>query len=134
MRRSRMAPGSTLREQPLSDSYNLYIDQGATYSRVFFWQQGGCSTVGGPLPVNITGYTAAMQIRAAPLSPTVLYDATNDLTLGGIFGSITLTIPATDTEGFTWWQGAYDLLLTSAGGQGTRLLQGNVFVSPGVTT
>jgi hypothetical protein len=116
-----------------SDNFNICINQGATYERVFFWQQGGCTTAGGPSPINLTGYTALMQIRAAPLSPTIFYDASADIVLGGVFGTITLTIDATDTEGFTWWQGVYDLLLTSAGGQVTRLLSGNVFVSPGVT-
>jgi hypothetical protein len=116
-------------------SYNLCINQGATYSRVFTWFQNGTPPVGGPLPVNLTGFTAAMQIRPFVLSPTVLYDAgaAGDLVLGGEFGTITLTIPATDTETFTWPNGVYDLLLTSAGGQVTRLISGSVTVSPGVT-
>lgn len=120
--------------------YNLAINQGATYSRVFIWlQDNSCSCelpVGadGPPPVDLTGYTAAMQIRAYALSPTMLYDASSDIVLGGLLGTITLTIDATDTEGFTWWQGVYDLLMTSAGGQVTRLLSGTVQVSPGVTS
>ena len=122
-----------IQSAPGTDTFTLLINQGATYERVFFWSQGGCLLVGGPLPVNLIGFTANMQIRAAPLSPTVLYDASDDIVLGGVYGTITLTIDATDTETFTWWQGYYDLLLTSAGGQVTRLLSGSVLVSPGVT-
>jgi hypothetical protein len=117
-----------------TSSYNLCINQGATYSRVFYWQQNcGCGLVGGPQPVNLTGYTAAMQIKQYPLSTDVLYDASADIVLGGIAGTIALTIDATDTETFTWWQGVYDMLLTSSGGQVTRLLMGSVTVSAGVT-
>jgi hypothetical protein len=120
-----------------TDTYDLFINQGATYSRIFVWYQGcGCVPVGsgpGGLPVNLTGYTASMQIRPYVLSTTVLYDATADITLGGVFGTITLTIDATDTETFTWFNGVYDLLMTSAGGQVTRLLMGSVEISPGVT-
>lgn len=117
---------------------NLCIDQGATFTRVFVWIAGtccGCATVGAtPGPVDLTGYSAAMQIRAYALSVTVLYDASSDLVLGGIAGTMTLTIPASATEGFTWWNGVYDLILTDSSGNVTRLLQGTVTVSPGVTT
>jgi hypothetical protein len=117
-----------------STTYDLFVNQGATYSRVFFWQQNYVGLVGGPIPVNLTGYTAAMQIKQYVLGP-VVYDAgaAGDIVLGGINGTITLTIDAIDTEGFTWWNGVYDMLLTSAGGQVTRLLMGSVQVSPGVT-
>jgi hypothetical protein len=120
--------------------YPLCIQQGATYSRIFTWLQDGSCGCGlpvganGPLPVNLTGYSASMQIRPYALSTTIFYDASSDIVLGGLFGTITLTIDATDTEGFTWWQGVYDLLMTSAGGQVTRLLSGTVTISPGVTT
>jgi hypothetical protein len=119
-------------------TYNLCINQGATYTRVFIWSAGACCCTGtagaSPSPVDLTGYTAALQIRAytLPTAP-LLYDASADLTLGGTAGTITLTIDATDTEGFTWFQGFYDLLLTSAQGVVTRLLSGSVSVSSGVT-
>jgi hypothetical protein len=85
------------------------------------------------MPVNLTGFTAAMQIRAFPLATSILYDASMDLVLGGTSGTITLTIDANDTENFTWWTGVYDLLLTSPTGYVTRLLMGSVTVSPAVT-
>jgi hypothetical protein len=119
-------------------NYPLCIYQGATVSLVFLWTAGNCCGAVGasPQPVDLTGYTAAMQIRPYVLSPTVLYDAgaAGDLVLGGVYGTITLTIDATDTEGFTWWTGVYDLLVTSSGGVVTPLLKGTVTVSPSVTS
>jgi len=115
-------------------SYNLCINQGATFSLVFTWSTINNTAVGAAqTPVDLTGYTATLQIKNYPLSATILYDASPNITLGGQAGTISLSIPETVTEGFTWWQGVYDLLMTSPGGIATRLLQGNVSVSPGVS-
>lgn len=115
--------------------FNLCVNQGATYQKQFTWLATACCGAAGaePAPVDLTGYTANMQIRAFPLAATVLYDASADIVLGGIAGTIVLTIPSTDTENFTWWSGVYDMILTSPGGVVTRVLQGTVLVSAGVT-
>jgi hypothetical protein len=122
----------------MTGTYPLCINQGATYTRVFVWTTGTCCGAGtagaSPQPVDLTGYSAALQIRAYPLSPTILYDASPDIELGGVAGTIALTIPASDTEGFTWWAGVYDLLLTDSSAVSTRLLMGSVTVSPAVST
>ena len=100
------------------------------------WLAGscGCGTVGAsPRPVDLTGYSAMMQIRPFVLSTTILYDASADLTLGGVNGTIELEISATDTATFTWFTGVYDLILTNSQGVATRLLMGSVTVTPGVT-
>lgn len=117
-------------------NFDLCIQQGATFTRVFTWLAGSCCGAVGsaPAPVNLTGYGVAMQIRAYALSGTVLYDASADITLGGAAGTITLSIPSGDTEGFTWWAGVYDLLLVNPSGNVTRLLSGSVEVCPGVTS
>jgi hypothetical protein len=115
--------------------YSLCINQYATYTKIFTWlaPPPSSTTVGAtPLPVDLTGYTAMMQFRPYVLGP-LLFDASPYLVLGGTAGTITLTIPAAQTAGFTWWQGFYDLILTSPSGIVTRLLEGTVTVSPGVT-
>jgi hypothetical protein len=117
--------------------YSLCIQQGATFTKVFTWTTytTGPSTAGtAPQPVDLTGWTAAMQIRAYPGASSVLYDASSDITLGGDAGTISLTIPASATEGFTFWSAVYDLLLTDPSGNVTRFIGGSVTVSPGVTT
>jgi hypothetical protein len=120
-------------------TYNLSIDQGATYERTFVWKAGVCvgqGTVGAvPIPVDLTGYTAELQIRSynMPTAP-LLYDATPDIVLGGVNGTIQLTIDATDTVAMTWYSGFYDLKLTDSSGVVTRLLKGKVTISPAVST
>jgi len=124
-------------------TYNLNIEQGATFIRVFLWQVGGTTDCGGcstststATPVDLTGFSADMQIRQTQQSTTILYEgstANGNIVLGGTAGTITLTIPSTTTAGFTWLRGVYDMNLTSAGGIVTRLLQGTVVVSPEVT-
>jgi hypothetical protein len=117
--------------------YNLCINQGTTYQLSMTWELNaccGCNTAGAaPSPVDLTGYAVNMQIRAFPLSPTILYDASGDFVLGGTAGTIVLTIPATDTSSFNWWSAVYDIVLTSPTGVVTRILQGSVMVSPAVT-
>lgn len=118
-------------------NYNFTIEQYATFSTVFTWTAGpnvpnppvGAS----PLPVNLTGYTAQLQIRQYAPGGTLLYDASANLVLGGVNGTITLIIPAATTAGFTWFSGVYDLILTDSSGNVYRLLQGTVTVTPGVT-
>jgi hypothetical protein len=116
-------------------NYNFCIDQFATLTRIFTWFAGQCCGAAGsqPAPVDLTGYTASMQIKPYPLSSVVFYDASSDITLGGIDGTIMLVIPAEETADFTWWNGVYDLLLTAPNGNVTRLLSGTVSVCPGVT-
>lgn len=122
-------------------TYNLVIEQGATFVRIFLWQVGdstdcSCTTAGTGTPVDLTGFSASLQIRQTPQSATVLYagsTANGNIVLGGTDGTITLTIPATTTSSFSWLRGVYDLILTSSGGIVTRLLQGSVTVSPDVT-
>lgn len=115
--------------------YDFEIEQGATLTRVFTWTTGttGCNAT--TTPVNLTGYTARMQIRPNVNSSTVLFEAntTNGyIVLGGSAGTITLTIPAADTATFTFARAVYDLELT-IGATVTRLLQGTVVLSREVT-
>lgn len=121
----------------LPGTYNLQIYQGATFRQVFTWLSDVCRTSGTAgaqrMPVDLTGYSAAMQIRAFALAPTVEYDATPDLTINGPLGTITLVIPSSDTEDFTWWAGVYDILLTDPAGTVTAFLTGSVTVRPGIT-
>jgi len=117
--------------------FDLCIKQWATYLQSFTWLSPQIVANGGQqvLPVDLTGYTPTLQIlpfRGATTPP--LYDASSNITLGGTTGIITIDIPADVTATFTWWSGVYDLLLTDLAGNVTRFTQGNVTVSPGVST
>ena len=111
--------------------YDFTIEQGATFSRVVTWKDAAGT------PINLTSYTAAMQIRetkdassaiatSAGISPTIT------LTLGGAAGTITISISATVTAAFTFETAYYDLELTLSGVV-TRLLEGIVTLDKEVT-
>jgi hypothetical protein len=110
-------------------TYDLLIEQGATYSQVITYKDNGVA-------VNLTGYTARMQVRATLESASTLVELTtanSRIALGGAAGTITLTISATDTAGLTAGRGVYDLELVSGSGIVTRLLQGVATISRNVT-
>ena len=108
----------------------LGIDQGATFRRRLTWKTGTPAS-----PVNLTGYTARMQVRGELADDAVLLELTTEnggITLGGAAGTIDLHISAAATAAFTWEAGVYDLEMVS-GDDVTRLVAGTVSVSPEVT-
>ena len=118
---------------------DICIFQGATFSQTLFYETGEPSA-----PVNLANYSAKMQIRSKPESKAIILELSTTtgggngrITLGtsGDFttGAINLFISASDTASLSVCQNAvYDLELTS-GSIVTRILQGNVIISPEVT-
>lgn len=87
-------------------------------------------------PVNLTGFTARMQIRETVESTTVLHSLTTEnggITLGGAAGTIALTISATDTAAFTFDTAVYDLEIISGSGVVTEVMSGTVTLGDEVT-
>lgn len=118
------------------ENFNLCILQGATYTKTFTWFGPVLNSFGQICtgPINITGFTGTLQIRPFALATQIFYDASSNLVINGPAGTITLTLPPSITETFTWWNGVYDLLLTSSDGSyATRLVEGKVTVAPGVS-
>lgn len=110
--------------------FTLEIAQGETLAQTFVWQNDAGQ------PVDLTGYTARMQVRERHESQTVLLELTTangGIQLGGASGTITLSMSATQTAALTWRRGVYDLELVSPAGVVTRLLEGVATVSPEVT-
>ena len=108
--------------------YDLVVEAGATYTRVFTWTAGTP-----PTPVNLTGYTAHAQLRDAHGGLVVDLTVGQGLTLGGSAGTITMTMTPAQTLLVPQLGGSWDLKLTSGSGVVTRLLQGLVQLSPEVT-
>ena len=106
---------------------NLYIEQGATFSRLLTVEASPGS------PLDLTGMTAQAQIRyqiqssdvAATFTCTVLDQTTNT-------GEIRLELTAAETALLTQPNAAYDVELVD-GATITRLLEGQVFISSNVT-
>jgi hypothetical protein len=114
---------------------NLKIDQGASFARLVTWKTGDPAVA--TVPVDLTGCTARMQVRASVNSPTVLLSLTTEnggIVLGGTAGTVELCIlTAEQTAALTWARGVYDLEIVYNPDNVRRLLHGTVTVSREVT-
>jgi len=109
--------------------YNATVDQGSVWSVVFVYLNPD------DVPIDLTGYTARMQLRQDYNSETA------DLTLSTAGGGIsivgstgTITVIATDEQTELLESGfyLYDLELSS-GGVVSRLVQGQLTIAEQVT-
>jgi hypothetical protein len=112
-------------------TYNTVIDQGADWFINFTYKNPNGT------PVDITGYTAALQIRTSPLAKTAVLSLTspsNGIVITGATGLIECRATAAQTTAITNGRYAYDIEITApATGIVTRLVQGTVEVSAQVT-
>jgi hypothetical protein len=109
--------------------YIVEIDQGADwFFNVTYEQPAGT-------PVNITSYTAALQLRSLPESTTAVLSLTtgNGITITGASGLVAVHATAAQTGGIIAGDYYYDLEITSPQGIVTRLVQGQALVNPQVT-
>jgi hypothetical protein len=110
-------------------SYNVSIDQGADwYLNVTYDNPNGT-------PVNITSYTAALQLRSLPESATTVLSLStgSGITITGASGLVAIHATATQTRAIDEGTYYYDLEITSPAGVVTRLVQGQAIVTPEVT-
>ena len=104
---------------------NIFIDQGADYTSTVTVTDSSDSAV------NLTGFSAAAQIRKSHLSSTSTDFATSitDATAG----QITITLTDTQTTALESGRYVYDVVITSGSGAKTRVVEGQVTVNPSVT-
>lgn len=116
--------------------YDMVIDANANFDQSFQWTlpNGGL--------IDLTGYTAVLTIASDfytnPNRTVFLTTQSTDLTPMITFpeptaGVIRINIPAATTSLMTFKSAVFDLLLTAPDTEVTRLLQGPVDISPGVT-
>lgn len=113
----------------MAGTHNFVCEQGATFSREITWLDSS------GLPVNNSGYTARMQVRATASSASTLLSLTSsggDIVLGGADGTITITVSATATAAVAAGCYVYDLEMEQSGTV-YRLLQGDFTVDAEVT-
>lgn len=87
-------------------------------------------------PVNLSGYTARMQIRNKVDSTSSIIELTTEnsgIILDNINKTILLKMPASATSAFNFINAVYSLELVSSGGQVTTLISGNVTLVKEVT-
>lgn len=108
---------------------NLVFEQRAAFKLRLVWLDKNKK------PINLTGYTAKMQVRTTA-GGTLLLDAntTNGyIVLGTLNGVIDFNVPEAIITALTFTSAVYDLVLTPAAGGPIRFIEGKVTVSPGVT-
>tara|TARA_R110000868_G_scaffold74293_6_gene214782 strand:+ start:2524 stop:2880 length:357 start_codon:yes stop_codon:yes gene_type:complete len=112
-------------------TYNTTIDQGADWYINFTYEQPDGT------PVDITNYTAALQIRTSPLARTAVLTLVDGdgITITGASGLIECHATAEQTAAITNGRYAYDIEITSpqVGNAVTRLVQGTIEVTPQTT-
>lgn len=109
-------------------TYDFTAGQGETFDRTVTWEISDVA-------VNVTGYTARLQVRKSHRSTSAVVSLTSSsgLTLGGSAGTIQIVISATATAALDAGRYVYDLELVSAGGAVTRVLEGAFVLTPEVT-
>ena len=114
-----------------ASKWNIRVEQGATFVQTLTWKNGTP-----PVPTDLTGCTARMQVRRTVDAPEILLSLTTEnggIVLGGTAGTITLGLTAVQTAAIAWLTGVYDLEIAFSTGLVRRLLAGNVTVSREVT-
>lgn len=109
--------------------YNLTVYQGTTFDLKPVWKIGG-------VPVDLTGYTADMQVRYATDTSIIveLSTANGRITIDAAYGRVNLHISATDTAALPAGVYQYDLNLTNTNDSTVyKILQGAFVVSASVT-
>ena len=108
--------------------YNITIEQGANFSRTITYKDSNGD------PINLSTYTARMQIRENYNFPILVSLTTENggITLGGSEGTIVIQISAVDSALLDFDSGIHDLELVQVENV-TRIIEGNVFFSREVT-
>lgn len=103
---------------------NLVVDQGSSFSTTLNLtdDDGGV--------INLTGYTAAGQLRKHYTSSN---SVSFTITLGGANGTVTLAMSSNTTANIAAGRYVYDVELTDNTGLVSRLFEGIVTVTPQVT-
>lgn len=111
-------------------NYNTVIDQGADWYINFTYQDSSS------IAINLTGYTAALQLRSLPADSTTALSLTSGsgITITGATGLIAVHATAAQTGAIDTGRYYYDLEITAPSTLIiTRIIQGQITVSAQVT-
>ena len=104
---------------------NIFIDQGADFSITVDVSDANGNQL------NLTGYTAAAQMRKTYESSSV--SATFTTSIAAADGQVTLSLTDTVTTALSPRRYVYDLVVTDGSSISTRVVEGQAIVTPGVT-
>lgn len=114
---------------------DLVIEQGAEFSLTITYKVSGAA-------VDLTDYSAYMQVRETKDATTAILDLSTDvgggITLGGAAGTIAISVSGSadadpNTYDLNFDTAVYDLKLVDATGETLRLLEGIVTLNRQVT-
>lgn len=109
--------------------YNFTIDQGSDWNLNVIYKGSDGN------PINLTAYTAAMQLRQnynSDAAELTLNTSNGGIVITGALGKLALTATATQTGALDAGFYVYDLEIAS-GGVVTRIIQGQITVAGEVT-
>ena len=104
--------------------YNITLVQGTTFQLAPQWLVNNA-------PVNLTGYTASMQVRQFVDSTTLLTEANTSngkIVITPATGTITITLPASETATYPANNYTYALNLTTPDNFVYQILNGSFIV------
>ena len=112
----------------MAETYNYTIDQGAdSFLSIQYKDSAGT-------PINLTGYTAAMQFRPVASNVTSLnLTSSSGITITAATGTLEIRVTAAQSAALLATQYEYELEITSGSGVVTRLTQGLVAVDGQLT-
>lgn len=109
--------------------YNFLCPQGTTFNKRLSYQINS-------IPVDLTGYTARMQVREKAASSTKILDLTTEnggLVINEGDGTVTINVAASVTSEIFPKNYVYDLEIVSNEDEVTRLIEGGFNVTAEVT-
>lgn len=108
--------------------YNIVCPQGSTLQQQFVYKVDDT-------PVDLTGYSARMQVREKHTSkiPTISINTTSGGMTVDNLGAINIEVSASSTEDLVAKEYVYDLEIISSSNIVTRLIEGKFLVTPEVT-
>lgn len=107
------------------------LEQGVDFNDTFTYKVKSTDT-----PIDLTGYTARMKIKANRTDTTHIDELTTEnarIVLGGAAGTIQCIWTAAQTAAYDFDIAHYDLEIIAAGGQVTRLMRGQMHLSKEIT-
>jgi len=112
---------------------NLVVYKGSTFVKSIQWKSGDP-----PVAVNLTGYTARMQIRKRVNDTVILESLTTEnskiVFTDAVNGILELRISAAVSTAYTFCNAVYDLELVNPDGVTVyRILEGSFTAAPEVT-
>lgn len=109
----------------MATTANIFIDAGANYSNIITVASASTASL------NLTDYTVKSQIRKSYTSSTA-YNFTSSI-YDAVSGKIRLELTSTQTSAIPPGRYLYDVEITSAAGNRTRVVEGIVTVTPEIT-